>query len=36
MGLPGAGKSYLTNILAPMLDVIWLNADKVIKFYYAR
>jgi shikimate kinase len=31
MGLPGAGKSYLANILAPMLSAIWLNADKVRK-----
>jgi adenylylsulfate kinase len=31
MGLPGAGKSYLANILAPMLSAIWLNADKIRK-----
>jgi len=31
MGLPGAGKSYLANILAPMLNAIWLNADVVRK-----
>ncbi len=31
MGLPGAGKTYLANILHPMLDAIWINADKVRK-----
>ncbi len=31
MGLPGAGKSYLSRILAPMIDAIWLNADQVRK-----
>jgi adenylylsulfate kinase len=31
MGLPGSGKSYLSNLLAPMLKAIWLNADQVRK-----
>ena len=31
MGLPGAGKTYLSNILHPMIDAVWLNADKVRK-----
>jgi adenylylsulfate kinase len=31
MGLPGAGKSYLSNILAPMINAVWLNADQVRK-----
>ena len=29
MGLPGAGKTYLAERLAPLLDANWLNADKV-------
>jgi adenylylsulfate kinase len=29
MGLPGSGKSYLAGILAPMIDAVWLNADRV-------
>ena len=29
MGLPGSGKSYLAGLLAPMLDAVWLNADRV-------
>ena len=31
MGLPGAGKSYLSRILAPMIEGVWLNADEVRK-----
>jgi shikimate kinase/phosphopantetheine adenylyltransferase len=31
MGLPGSGKSYLSNLLAPMLNAVWLNADQVRK-----
>ena len=31
MGLPGAGKTYLAERLAPLLDANWLNADKVRK-----
>ena len=31
MGLPGAGKTYLAERLVPMLNAIWLNADKVRK-----
>ena len=29
MGLPGAGKSYLSKILCKELNAKWLNADKV-------
>ena len=29
MGLPGSGKTYLTQRLAPLLDAAWYNADKV-------
>ena len=29
MGLPGSGKTYLTERLAPLLDAAWYNADKV-------
>ena len=29
MGLPGSGKSYLADKLAPMLNAVWLNADRV-------
>ena len=29
MGLPGSGKSYLSSVLAPMIDAVWLNADKI-------
>ncbi len=31
MGLPGAGKTYLAERLAPILNATWLNADKVRK-----
>ena len=31
MGLPGAGKTYLAERLAPLIDAVWLNADKVRK-----
>ena len=29
MGLPGSGKTYLTERLAPLLEAAWYNADKV-------
>ena len=29
MGLPGSGKTYLTERLAPLLQAAWYNADKV-------
>ena len=29
MGLPGSGKTSLAKILTPMLNAVWLNADKV-------
>ena len=29
MGLPGAGKTYLANILHKIIDAVWINADKV-------
>ena len=29
MGLPGSGKTFLTQRLAPLLDAAWYNADKV-------
>ncbi len=29
MGLPGSGKTYLTERLVPMLNAAWYNADKV-------
>lgn len=29
MGLPGSGKSYLADKLAPMIGAVWLNADRV-------
>ena len=29
MGLPGSGKTYLTERLQPLLDAAWYNADKV-------
>ena len=29
MGLPGAGKTYLAERLAPLINAVWLNADKV-------
>jgi adenylylsulfate kinase len=29
MGLPGSGKSYLADKLAPKLNAVWLNADRV-------
>ena len=31
MGLPGSGKTYLSERLAPLLNAEWLNADKVRK-----
>lgn len=31
MGLPGSGKSYLANLLAPMIKAVWLNADQIRK-----
>ena len=29
MGLPGSGKTYLAERLAPLLEAAWYNADKV-------
>jgi adenylylsulfate kinase len=29
MGLPGSGKTYLTERLVPLLEAAWYNADKV-------
>ena len=29
MGLPGSGKTYLTERLKPLLNAAWYNADKV-------
>ena len=29
MGLPGSGKTYLTQRLQPLLEAEWYNADKV-------
>ena len=29
MGLPGSGKSYLSDKLTTTLKAVWLNADKV-------
>ena len=29
MGLPGSGKTYLSERLQPLLEAAWLNADKV-------
>ena len=29
MGLPGSGKTYLTERLVPILKAAWYNADKV-------
>ena len=29
MGLPGSGKTTLAKLLAPALNAVWLNADKV-------
>ena len=29
MGLPGSGKTFLTERLVPLLDAAWYNADKV-------
>ena len=29
MGLPGSGKTYLTERLAPLVSAAWYNADKV-------
>ena len=31
MGLPGSGKTYLTERLQPLLKAAWYNADKVRK-----
>ena len=31
MGLPGAGKTYLANLLHKTLGGVWINADKVRK-----
>ena len=31
MGLPGAGKTYLAEILVPYLKATWINNDKVRK-----
>ena len=33
MGLPGSGKTTLANILAPMFNAVWLNADQVRKSF---
>ncbi|MDG1120803.1 MAG: adenylyl-sulfate kinase, partial [SAR86 cluster bacterium] len=29
MGLPGSGKTYLSERLQPLLESAWYNADKV-------
>ena len=29
MGLPGSGKTYLTEQLVPLISAAWYNADKV-------
>lgn len=29
MGLPGSGKTTLAKLLAPRLNAVWLNADKI-------
>ncbi len=29
MGLPGSGKTYLTERLIPLLNAAWYNADKL-------
>ena len=29
MGLPGSGKTYLAERLAPLLNAAWINADKI-------
>ena len=29
MGLPGSGKTYLTERLVPLLNAAWYNADKL-------
>ena len=31
MGLPGSGKTTLAQMMAPRLNAVWLNADKVRK-----
>ena len=31
MGLPGAGKTFLSKSLSKKLDAVWLNADKIRK-----
>ena len=28
-GLPGSGKSYLAQVLSPLINAVWLNADRV-------
>ena len=33
MGLPGSGKTYLADKLAPKLNAVWLNADRVREEY---
>ena len=32
MGLPGSGKTYLTERLAPLLEAAWYNADKAVSY----
>ena len=34
MGLPGSGKTYLTERLQPLLKAAWYNADKVREMAY--
>lgn len=29
MGLPGSGKTYLAERLVPLLNAVWINADKI-------
>ena len=31
MGLPGSGKTYLSERLVPLIDAAWYNADVVRK-----
>ena len=31
MGLPGAGKTYMANILSKKINAYWINADQVRK-----
>ena len=33
MGLPGAGKTYLSKSLSKMLDAVWLHADMIRKVF---